>query len=277
MGAMFTNGPDRADLPAIAVAHHLAEHDGIVTTEQALACGFTADRIRAKRRSGLWVPQSRGVFLSLEHPLHDAARIRTIAAAKNAVIDRTSAAWWHGLLREHPGAVTASVPRTTNTLELAGVPADLRRRTYPGEDLMTVRGVPVTGPALSILGAASMLDNGLDFLDRMIQKEVVTVPELTDALDRNRGSGGLGTARKLLKIAAGASEFEAERLFVRLIHGFAFHRYEDRWNRYLHKANVAAGAGYLPLPYSWQNLNAEREESMTQVARAVASRRAELS
>ncbi|ALG87032.1 hypothetical protein ACH46_18675 [Gordonia phthalatica] len=297
--------------PEVAVAHHLAANDGIITIADALNCGFTEAQVESRVKRGLWVSPARGVFLSVEHRLTEAARIRAIAAARPAVIDRLSAAWWHGFRHDHPPEVTASIPRGCKTRARCDIPADLRRRTYPSEDVVEVNGVTVTAPALSILGATAMLDDdeALNFLDRMIQKEVVTVPELTAALDRNRGIHGLGRARKLMAIAAGESEFEAERLFVKLlrqerltgwkqqvwlcgyrydfvfpeeriaieIHGYSFHRWEDRQNRDLTKANAIATAGWLPLAYSWKLLNHHREESMTQVVRAVAARRGELS
>ncbi|MBM7365493.1 type IV toxin-antitoxin system AbiEi family antitoxin domain-containing protein [Gordonia hydrophobica] len=294
----------------MAVAHHLAAHDRIITTLEAVACGFTERQIASRVKRGLWARLARGVFFSVEHPFTDAARIRAIAAAHSATIDRASAAWWHGFRDDHPGRVTASIPRTCKLGTRCDVPADLRRRTYPSEDVTALRGIPVTGPALSILGAASMLDDepALNFLDRMLQKGTVTVPELTASLDRNSGIHGLGRARRLVTVVADASEFEAERLFVRLlkqeqltgwtqqawlcgyrydfafpaeriaieIHGHAFHKWEDRWNRDLTKANAVATAGWLPLAYSWEMLNFHRERSMTELTQAIAARRGEL-
>ncbi|AUH67848.1 MULTISPECIES: hypothetical protein [Gordonia] len=294
--------------PEIAVAHHLAAHDGVITTGQALACGLTVGQIRSQVERGLWIRQAREVFLSLAHPLEAAARIRVVAHARAATIDRTAAAWWHGLVRDVPGPITAAVPRSAKPNATCGVAADLKRRTYPHEDITEVRGIQVTGTALSVLGAASEHEEGLVFLDRMIQKRVVTVPELVAALDRNRGVHGLARVRKLLGVSADGSESEAERLFVRMlrseqitgwkqqfpicgrpwdfawpaervgveIHGYAFHRHEDRWNRDLAKANSIACLGWIPLAYSWKQLNLAPGDCMRELANALAARRAEL-
>ncbi|WP_050792805.1 type IV toxin-antitoxin system AbiEi family antitoxin domain-containing protein [Gordonia neofelifaecis] len=154
---------DWTERPEIVAAHHLASHDGVITIEEALACGFTRDQIRRRIDRGLWVRLARGVFLSLEHPLGDAARIRATAAAHSAVIDRTSAAWWHGLLHEAPGQVTASLPRTTRAGSGCTVDADLKRRTFPSEDVTRLRGIPVTGTALSILAPPRPSTTGSPF------------------------------------------------------------------------------------------------------------------
>ncbi|WP_050792806.1 endonuclease domain-containing protein [Gordonia neofelifaecis] len=142
----------------------------------------------------------------------------------------------------------------------------------------------------------------------MLQKNVVSVHELTSCLDRNRGMHGLGKARELLAITADGSESFAERLFVRLlrrekitgwrrqvslcgfrldfgwpaerigveIHGHAFHRHQDRFDRDLVKANAIAGIGWLPLAYSCRRLNRDPESCIRELTDALASRRADL-
>ena len=293
------------EAPEIAVAHFLAEHDGVITTRQAQACGFDRGDIRWRVDRGLWLRQAQGVFLSLEHPLSEAARIRIVEASYAAVIDRTAAIWWHGLSREPLGPITASIPRSVSPTKVCRVPALLKRRGLPAEDLTTVRDVRVTGLPFSVLSAVSMMDEPIVFLDRVIQTGAVSIEAMKRCLERNRGIHGMREARRLLGLSDDGSESEAERLFARAlrreqiagwvqqlpfngfridfawpderisveIHGFSFHRYEDRFDTDLVKANALAGEGWLPLAFSWKRLNRDLEGCMRELISALEMRR----
>lgn len=250
-------------------------------------------------------PNSAQGFLSLEHSLSEAARIRTVEAAYSAVIDRTAAVWWHGLSRDPLGPITAAVPRSVNAAKQCAVPALLKQRGLPAEDVTTVRGVRVTDRAFSVLSAVPMMNEPIVFLDRVIQTGAVSVAAMKRCLERNRGVHGMREARHLLGISDDGSESEAERLFARTlrsegitgwrqqvpfngfridfawpeerisveIHGFAFHRTEDRFDRDLVKANALAREGWLPLAYSWKRLNRDLAGCMGELIEALEMRR----
>ncbi|GAA4747324.1 type IV toxin-antitoxin system AbiEi family antitoxin domain-containing protein [Gordonia alkaliphila] len=83
-----------------AVATELASHDGVITAQRAIACGLSRAQIQKRIRSGAWLRVARGVFRSAAHEYSEAALVRVAAAAHGGVADRTTAAWWHGLVDE---------------------------------------------------------------------------------------------------------------------------------------------------------------------------------
>ncbi|WP_026919392.1 type IV toxin-antitoxin system AbiEi family antitoxin domain-containing protein [Gordonia shandongensis] len=291
----------------LRVAEHLADHDGVITTAQALTLGMTRGQIRARRRSGLWTPHARSTHLSAEHRMTDAARIRIVSSAHTgAVIDRTAAAWLHGLADRLPDEVTASVARSGSNTPRCVVPASIRRRTYPAEDISNVRGIPVTALPLTVLTAAAELPDGIAILDRVLQTRRVTVAELRATLDRNSGIHGLRPARPILESADSLSESELERRFVRFLrkhsitgwqqqvwlgnrrldfawpaeqvavslHGWAFHHQHDRWENDQATTSALASIGWLPLVFTWKRLEYQPDEVLAELARALDLRRA---
>ncbi len=280
------------------VAWHLAEHDGVISTDEALALGMSADQVHRRVASGLWVPHARSVFLSAEHRMTDAARVRIALAANGGVADRSSAAWLHGLTDDLPDEVTLSVPRSAHGAACL-VPTSVRRRTFPHEDLTTVRGLRATALPLTLLAASSELgaDEGIALMDRALQTRCVTLKELRAALERNSGTHGMRLARTILTAAEDLSESELERRFVRFLrkhgivgwtqqvwiggrrmdfvwpaervvvslHGWAFHRSHSRWETDQETTSALAALGWVPLIYTGKRLEYRPEDVLREL------------
>lgn len=293
---------DTKQRQAIRVAEFLADHDGVIGTSQALDLGMTRDQVHHKSNLGLWRPHARSVFLSAEHHLTDMAAMRIAAIAHHgSITDRSSAAWLHGLINGPIPTVTLSVPRSTRGDGACSVPTQIRRRSFPHEDLTTVRGIRTTALPLTVLAAAGGLDDGIAIMDRALQTKRVSLQDLRTALERNAGSHGMARARQLLTSAEGLSESELERKFVRFLrehrirgwqqqvwlenrrldfawpeeriavslHGWAFHHDHDRWERDQETTNMLSGMGWLPLIFTWKRLQFEPDRVLRELVRAI--------
>lgn len=301
MGTANTN----IDQPRLAVARHLADRDGVIARSAAIELGLSRHQIQHQLSSGLWTPESSGVYLSAEHRLTEAAKVRIAVEAHGGVADRATAAWWHGLIHDLSTPLTVSVPRSARTRVRIGFEVEAKRRTFPAEDLTVVRNLPVIDLPLTVLAAAAELDDGIDVMDRALQQRRVHLTDLRRSLERNAGAFGMRRARMLLDAAEDPSESVAERLFARLlrehrvdgwtqqvpfcgyrldfawieekigveIHGWKFHKDHDRWDRDQQKANQLALMGWLPLSFSWARLTTEPDACMTELIEAIELRR----
>ncbi|MCF8606036.1 endonuclease domain-containing protein [Gordonia sp. HY442] len=294
-------------MPAyIRVAEHLAGHDGIITAARAYELGMSIDEVKHKVLVRLWIPHARGVYLSAEHRMTEMARLRIAVATHGGVVDRTAAAWLHGLINDLPDVITLSVPQAVHGTADCAVTTDSTRRTFPSEDIAAVAGIAVTALPLTILQAATELyiDIAVSVMDRALQIKRVAVTELRASLDRNSGAHGMRLARVVLTAAEDDSESEAERLFVRLlkryaisgweqqkwlgghridfvwpelgiavaINGWAFHHEYDRWDNDLRTTNMLVAMGWYPLSFPWKRLRFEEESVMRELANAIETR-----
>ncbi|EGD54345.1 type IV toxin-antitoxin system AbiEi family antitoxin domain-containing protein [Gordonia neofelifaecis] len=270
------------------IAAFLAANDGIITTDQALRFGLTHAHIRGRVRRGEWFALARGLYRSAANDFTEAAMVRAVVVAHRGVADRTTAAWWFGMLDDLPGPITLSCRSERPPLRWpVGVHAT--RRRYRPESLTRVRGLLLTRKPLTALMAAVDLDDGTVFLDRMLQTRQVELRDLERAIDDHPGHRGIAAARRLVAIAGSDSESEAERLFVRLlrqwqvtgwvqqfptgrwrldfawpeqrvaveISGWAFHRLPRRHQNDLEKANHLEREQWRELQYNWHMLAAD--------------------
>lgn len=287
-----------------AVEAHLADHDGIITTEQAYALGLSERQVRRLAATGCWQRLARGVYLSAQHHFTDRARLRAAVAAHHGVADRTAAAFWHGLLDDLPPRVTLSAPRSTRGSAQGPLAVSVRRRTFPDEDVEMLGGLAVTRRPLTVLAAAGELDDGAALIDRSLQTGAVSVEALCRSLDRNTGKHGLAVARELVRVLTVGSQSEAERRWVDLltlhridgwvqqypfghwtldfawpalkvaveIQGWAYHRDARRFQADTAKAAALAAAGWLELPFTWHHLTGDPERCVAQLCSALNQR-----
>ncbi|MFZ2512454.1 MAG: type IV toxin-antitoxin system AbiEi family antitoxin domain-containing protein [Gordonia sp. (in: high G+C Gram-positive bacteria)] len=283
-----------------------AENDGVITLGQARACGLSPRQIYLRVKTGQWEAYARGVFLSLQHEHSDAAAVRAVVAAHyRSVAHSTTAAWWHSMIPDLPRPLTLCVPITSHRPIDVAEDIALRHRPLPAEDVTDHRGLSVTSPELTVLTALETIADPAGFLDRCLQRTLVTTGELTACLERNAGMHGLRTARGLLDTLEAGAESEAERLFLDLlrihgitgwtqqvwfgrsridfawtaekvsveINGWAYHRSRDRFEADNAKAAMLAANGWLPLSYTWKQLTENPEGCIAQVVAALALRR----
>ncbi len=136
-----------------------AGQHGVVTSDQIMAAGATADTIRSWRRSGRLAMVHRGVYLpgSLVGPLAP-ARYREMAAVlacgRGAAVSHGNALWLRDLLPARPtGAVHLVVPLAR--CRRPGIRAH-RVSALPPEDVSLVEGIPTTTVIRSVLDLASV-------------------------------------------------------------------------------------------------------------------------
>ncbi len=289
------------------IAEFLADHDGVITSEQAVRLGLSLGQIRWRVKCGEWLVLANGLYRSASHPMSEALLVRSAMLAHRGVADRTTAAWWHGISDELPHVLTLSVKQRVRADRLPLVDVDAVRREFDPVDLVTVRGLLVTALPMTVLLAAAWRDDGAAFMDRSLQCKTVTVSELVRAVGRLEGRKGVPRARELVALAAGDSESVAERIFVRLlhdagvtgwvqqywfhhwrydfgwpdlgvvveIHGSAYHRMQDRFHTDMVKANAIADAGWRELQYGWHELTDSPEDCIAEVCAMLARRQAE--
>jgi len=199
------------------VDHLLATQAGVISREQALAAGLSADAVDHRLRTRRWRPLHPRVYLAATYPLGDEARVRAALcwAGADAVLSGAAAAWWHGLLDQAPATVGVTVARRRCPRARPGVL--VRRRDLPVADQCEHRTVAVTGPALSALEAAVELGfGGAALLDQVLQRSL-PFPAVYAAYRRNLGAHGSATAGRLLSAAADRSSASAERRLARLL------------------------------------------------------------
>ncbi|WP_344998449.1 DUF559 domain-containing protein [Tsukamurella soli] len=281
------------------MARHLADHDGIITRREALALGLSTSAVDRRVRAKLWHQLGSGMYLATTHPLTEAARLRAATKIAGGAADSLSAAWWHGLADDLPDVVTVTVPPGRKPRTRGAIRFEVTRRRLPAEDVDLLRGVAVTRAPFSILEAATAAGGPL--MDRALQTGAVTLTTLEKALARNAGRPGLAEARRLVAVAAGDAESEAERHFARLlrlhriggwvqqmpfgihrldfafpvqllaveIDGWAFHRTPDRAAADAQKQNRLTIAGWRPLRFTWHQLDSAPEDVIDQVVAAL--------
>ncbi|CAM3732472.1 DUF559 domain-containing protein [Smaragdicoccus niigatensis] len=281
-------------------ARRIAAQNGVVTLAQARESGVTDDSVHYLVKIGELRALSKGVYLSNTHHMSHEARLRAavFACGKDAVASGLSAAWWHGLhdVAVARPSVTIPVKRRVRRVQQF----DIRRRTLADVDMAVVRGLAVSGLALTVVEAATALPEGSVLMDRALQTRISLV-KLIDAHERNAGRDGSAQARKLLEVASSGGRSEAEKLFHRIldandicgwsaqvtsigydldlafvlervaieIDGWAFHRDSARNSRDMKRQNALANAGWHVLRFDWHRLTHDPEGVVSEIQRAL--------
>jgi hypothetical protein len=210
---------------ALAIRQH-----GVVATRQLVRLGLTRRAVSHRAAVGRLHRIHRGVY-AVGHPVlgPDGRRMAAVlAAGPRAVLSHASAgALWE--LRPSAAAKTdVTVPTAGGRAQRAGIRIHRVPGLAPGE-ATTLRGIPVTTPARTILDLAAMLQpRRLErVLDEAEQRELVDVPSL-EALARAR-AGHRGAPRLLRVLAAHApgttpTRGELEERFLALCDAHGFER-----------------------------------------------------
>lgn len=290
----------------------VARQAGVVSLAQASAYGYTPDRVRRRVREGRWRRLYPGVVLVGGHQLTDEARVRAawLWASRRqrgrgpltdggVAVGGPAAAFWHGMQPCAPQVVDVSTPTGSRARSRPGV--RVCRRVLPAVDVAPVRGVHVTGRALTALETAIVLPNGSAFLDRALQKHV-SFADVYGAYCRSLGRRGSADMYRLLVIAADRADSAAERVVVKLlrtagisgwvlglpfgpykidlafpdvkvaieIDGWAWHVDQDRFVGDRRKQNALVRAGWTVLRFTWHDLTRTPGAVVAQIAAALA-------
>jgi very-short-patch-repair endonuclease len=182
------------------------EQYGVVTRRQLVALGVDRGAIDRRLAAGLLIPLHRGVFALGHRRLRIEGRwlAAVLAAGPGAVLSHRDAAALHGI-RKSPSSAKASVStpsaaKSTSMVWISG------RRQLTAEDLATVRGIPTTSVARTLVDVASMLTAGqlAATLGEADRRGLLHLDAVERALRRTNGRHGQGHQR--LRTALDAHE-----------------------------------------------------------------------
>ncbi len=279
----------------------LRRQAGVVSLAQAVGLGLSERTVRRRLASGRWSILLPAVYLADSHRLTDEARLRAASlwGGEHALVSGPAAAFWHGYPVRLPRPVGLTVP--AGSRRRAPRDVRVRRRDVPAPDRATVRGVAVTGPALTVLETAATLPDGAAFLDRALQRRHVELPDLHGAYCRSCGAHGMRRAGELLVAASDRADSIAERRLARLLRragmdevvlgypfgewiidlafpaamvaiefdGWAWHADVERFRTDRRKGNALVAAGWTLLRFTWQDVTDRPQACVAQVRGAL--------
>jgi len=192
-----------------AIARLASRQHGLITLAQAFERGLTPDAVAWLVRTGRWVRVASGVYRLNGTPLTWRGRTLALclAAGSDAVTShRTAAAVWGLDGFEPPRVEDLTVPVGRRPRVYGARPHQSRHYEVLG--LTTRDGIPVTGPARTVLDVCAVSRNpqiGLRALDDVRRRRLATWGELWACHDAHarRGVRGLRTFRALLERRSG--------------------------------------------------------------------------
>lgn len=216
----------RAAPPAATLARLAAQHDGLFTRSQALACGFSAAQVRRRLHSGRWQILLGPVLAP--SGVRSTAALRDLAAllaVEGSVLAGPSAARRHGLPVADPRACLIVPPGTR--VRLPGV--RLLAEDVSARDVVVVGGRPVTAVARTVFDCLRVLpdDEAAELLALARTTGWITADRLAEQLHRFAGRRGAKRLARLCRhrppdFEAGTAPhrvllFETERAAVELV------------------------------------------------------------
>lgn len=145
--------PD-ADARAAALA---ARQHGLLTSEQALACGLSPKQVKGRLGTGRWTALARGVYVVAGVPdswVRRAAAAQLAVAGAGGVTSHVTAGALHGLLAPSP-LPHVTVPASASARCSI---AKVHRSDVPLVDRATVDGIRATSVSRTLVDLASVLD-----------------------------------------------------------------------------------------------------------------------
>lgn len=279
----------------------LRRQAGVVTRAQAVACGLSMRTVQRRVATGMWTEVARGVYLVGGHRFTDEARVRAAGlwGGPDSLVSGPAAAYWHGLVDSPGRIVDLAAPVGFRRRPPGWIRP--RRRRVDELDRTEVRGIGVTGLALTVLEATAVVPNASAFLDRALQRSVA-FGELYEAYCRSVGTRGMARAGRYLVAAADRADSSIERTLVRLlrragIDGFvvglpfgngkidlafpaariaveidswAWHTDPDRFRADRRKGNDLVAAGWTLLRFTWHDIVERPEATVSRIRAALA-------
>jgi hypothetical protein len=177
---------------------------GLVTRHQAKQLGMHPSQIERLLRRGRWVADARGVYRIVGSPRswEQRALALALAAGDDALVSHLAAAYLYGLEGfGPPGMIDITLPRhRCRSVVGARTHESLDPHLF---DRRTRWGIPVTGPARTVLDICWVVDDdmrALAALDEMLRRRHVTWEELCTCLvlHTRRGRNGVARFRRVL-------------------------------------------------------------------------------
>lgn len=292
-----------------AQAMHLAAvaetQAGVFSYRQARTAGYSADRIRRRVTSGVWVKLYGGLVLRAAETRMSAAswsHAAVLATGARSVLAGPSASRLHGIdMRWREPCVL--VP-TTSRREPPGI--TILRTPLPDEDCCLVGDLLVTTRPRTVVDCLVLLSepDGRTFLDRALQLRWTTLDDLALRTQLLAGRRGAPRLRRQLRVASLGVRSEGERVLRRLLRragitgwvvdhpvagvgvldfaflaerlalevdGRAWHSASDRFQRDRTRQNAAVARGWTVLRFTWEDLT-ERPDQVVGTVRATLAR-----
>ncbi|GAA1848804.1 type IV toxin-antitoxin system AbiEi family antitoxin domain-containing protein [Pseudonocardia ailaonensis] len=281
----------------------LRRQDGVLSLDQALACGLSRRTVERRVAAHRWVRLHPRVYLVRSVDLRTPGRIRAASLwlGPEATVWGPAAAVWHGLLDDIPDlTVDVTVPVRRHHAAPAGV--RIRRRDLGEAGRCRLRDIWVTTVPMTVLETSARLRDGAAFLDRALQRHV-PFGEVVQAHRRMLGAHGSARAGELLIAAADRANSGAERKLLRLLcdagitgwvlgnpfppwtidlsfpevrlaiefDGWAWHTTPDRFVNDRRKGNALVGAGWTLLRFTWRDIVDRPAVVVDQIRRALAT------
>lgn len=239
--------------PAVwaAVRAWVADHDGVISGEQADRLGLSLSARRSLVASGRWLRPHRGVFVdaSASPSPGRALRIALLAAGPDAVVSHGSAAWLWGLIDHPPARAHLILPTSCRPT----VPGAICHRSDDPGPRSHQAGLPVTDPVRTLIDLAALATNPErcdPLIDRALHLGLTTVGRLAEATrpgpaTRRRGTAVLRRRVERLDGIEGSQlsilETRMSRLFVQLRreHGIPLPRREVPWRAGIYRLDFA--------------------------------------
>jgi predicted transcriptional regulator of viral defense system len=233
-----------------------ARQHGAISRRQALAVRLTRNQIAGRVASGRWRGAARGVFVVAAVPetWEQRAAVACLAGPSGTVASHLTAAALLGLV-EPPAVPEVTVPAGASS-RVSGVVVHRLRHLLDAHDLSTIRGIPSTSAARTIVDCVGVLDYDAfcELLDTALIRRLVTVREVRASAHRAAhapGRKGLSRIEDALEVwmTGRRPDSTPEMKLVRLILKWGFPRPErqhpvfDERGRFVARGDVAIPRG----------------------------------
>lgn len=237
--------PDSLALTALATGQ-----GGVFSRAQALAAGFSYDRICRRIQRGEWIELYGGRALRSAHTIIDAHgldRAALLATGKRSMLGGPSAARWWSI--EVPWPEPFILVPATSRREPDGI--TVRRGPVADTDAVLRDGILLTSRPCTIVECLRVVPDrtGVDLLDRALQKGWLTFDDLVMRTQLLVGRAGVGKLVRHIRVARPGTRSEAERTMAGLLRGAGMTGWE---------ANLALeGVGILDFAFVTQRVAIE--------------------
>jgi hypothetical protein len=162
------------------------QQDGVVTRQQALACGMTVDQIRARLHNGRWQRLYAGVYATFSGVVPREARLwaAVLAAGPGATLSHQTAAALVGL--DDNRAIHVTVPRDRRVRPAnvtVHISARIEQARHPTRTPPQTR---IEETVLDLTQTARDLDSALNWITRACAARLTTVGRLRTALAQRK-------------------------------------------------------------------------------------------
>ena len=225
------------------------DQHGLITRQQALACGLSVEQIRRRVQKGLWIREHDCVYRLAGTPASWRQRLLAACFAGgrgSAASHRAAGQLWQ------LDAVPAGLVEITSKRRIERPPLIVHRSSLAGWEITTKHGIPVTDPYRTLLDLAALIKpRELErAFESGLRQQLVAVPVMAERLERRARSGRTGVRawRALLEQRSPdlrPTETDFEMLMNQLISRFGLPQPQrqveirDREGRFIHRADFA--------------------------------------